>query len=47
MDTMELLAAKMRILQVISIEKRENNYRTVELLREALELIDRQIKKTA
>ena len=36
----ELVAAKMRILQSIRIVKQEE-----QLLREALELIDRQIKK--
>lgn len=36
----ELLAAKLRILQSIRIVKQEE-----QLLREALELIDRQIKK--
>lgn len=41
----ELHAAKMRILQVIRIETQENNTQAVELLREAVELIDRQIKK--
>ncbi|MFC7364502.1 MULTISPECIES: hypothetical protein [Bhargavaea] len=36
----ELIAAKIRILQAIRIAKQED-----QLLREALELIDRQIKK--
>lgn len=36
----ELIAAKMQILQAIRIAKQED-----QLLREALDLIDRQIKK--
>lgn len=41
----ELMAAKMRILQTIRIAKQEDNLLIVELQREALEMIDRQIKK--